>query len=391
MMADEDSDSVFGSSVLSRIKAFESHGDNSNNSSRTSSKFPSESSTRSNSRLNSSGHESTEEDWVNVNVGLGGTLGRPTLAPPLPGRKSSSSLSMSSGSLSHAPASSVSSFHSVSLSSDSIAVVCEKEADTVSLESEPYEDVDSTTSFGSPGAVARLTADWDQSRQNIPPLVPSRSVSSSSASSSTNRRPPPPPPTSSSTLVGSTSERSSTIGSATNSINSNSTHPHNGYPPSYVPYKPKPPPPPAPHKSPLLPLKHPNSFPPSSNTSPNSADRSSRATPIPPLARKRYEAVFDANLANYNLLTLNGLSSNTKPALLSPTSAMAVSGRDRKGWRGLSIDLVTASEGLDIPGSELGSGDVLPGPIVRVIWSKSRLDNGRLGAIWLVFLFLFSI
>ncbi|KAJ3932817.1 MAG: hypothetical protein NXY57DRAFT_864617, partial [Lentinula lateritia] len=122
-----------------------------------------------------------------------------------------------------------------------------------------------------------------------------------------------------------------------------------------------------------------------------------RPTPVPPLARKRYETVFDANLANLNIAASNGpltSTSSSKPTLLSPSAALAIS---RKGWRGLSIDLVTSDDKDDVvpnadkdkdSGHGAGENDQskfnrLPGPVVRIIWEKSRLSRDKLSAIWL--------
>ncbi|KAJ3756899.1 hypothetical protein EV360DRAFT_27601, partial [Lentinula raphanica] len=121
----------------------------------------------------------------------------------------------------------------------------------------------------------------------------------------------------------------------------------------------------------------------------------SRPTPVPTPARKRYEAVFDANLANLNIANASS-ASTSKPALLSPSAALAI---PRKGWRGISIDLVTTDEPEDgtvekertLNGNGYdGKQDVgqtelnrLPGLVVRTIWIKSRLSKDKLGAIWL--------
>ncbi|KAJ3740564.1 hypothetical protein DFH05DRAFT_1359331, partial [Lentinula detonsa] len=122
-----------------------------------------------------------------------------------------------------------------------------------------------------------------------------------------------------------------------------------------------------------------------------------RPTPVPSLARKRYEAVFDANLANLNIAAAANVVStvtSSKPALLSPSDAMAV---PRKGWRGLSIDLVTSDvskdgmvdneklKGTSYSKQRTGESELnrLPGFAVRTIWTKSRLSRNILGAIWL--------
>lgn len=64
--------------------------------------------------------------------------------------------------------------------------------------------------------------------------------------------------------------------------------------------------------------------------------------------------------------------------------------RRAAGWRGLSVDLLTAN---DIPqqldhgnGSAfddiVGPDEKLEGPIIRQIWKRSGLDNSRLAEIW---------
>ncbi|KAJ3997294.1 hypothetical protein F5050DRAFT_1556646, partial [Lentinula boryana] len=130
----------------------------------------------------------------------------------------------------------------------------------------------------------------------------------------------------------------------------------------------------------------------------NSVLALARPTPVPSLARKRYEAVFDANLANLNIAAAANVVStptSSKPALLFPSDASAIS---RKGWRGLSIDLVTSDASKDgmVDNEKLkgtshseqrnaGESELnrLPGFAVRTIWTKSRLSKDILGAIWL--------
>ncbi|KAJ3734011.1 hypothetical protein DFJ43DRAFT_1065662 [Lentinula guzmanii] len=430
------------SSVFSRIKAFEAQSqimDSNSSNSRKPSKLI----------IDSDGDH--EEDWVSVPItaaAMTPTILTATLAPPLPSRKQN-----------HTPASSVSSFHTVSLSSESVASIAidpasdvHKEEDTGSLESEPYENVDSTTSLGSPGTVAKLTVDWNQLNMNQKRISPSslqrpqsaaptssgklkpapppppRSASASfsshvaspgpiSASTSNGRRPPPPPPpssnrTSSSTLA--SSDRSSILSITSNTSSTTSNSSHHGYPP-YQTYKTKLPSPSL--NKPTVPLKTPAlKFPPSTSSSSHSSVASSsstlttgpdpstsvlalaRPTPVPSLARKRYEAVFDANLANLNIAAAANVVStvtSSKPALLSPSDAMAI---PRKGWRGLSIDLVTSDASKDgmvdnekLKGTSYSKQRItgeselnrLPGFAVRTIWTKSRLSKDILGAIWL--------
>ncbi|KAF5387565.1 hypothetical protein D9757_006529 [Collybiopsis confluens] len=419
-------------SVLSRVKAFESQ-----------TRTDSAASTSSGGSLRSwedgwdSGKRSRlitddEEEWVSVST-MAKPSNKTSLAPPLPARKPN-----------HAPASSVGSFHSVSLSTDSIPISNDEargdqhkeelDADTASLDS--YENVDSTTSLGSPGAVVRLTTDWNQKRDIIlstpqrphsatvtgkskqpPPPPPPRSASatfpssSPSISTSNNRRPAPPPPTSNgnrasaSTLA--SSDRSSilsTTSTTNNSSSMTSASAHNGYS-TYPTYKPKPS---LPNKSPV-PIVKPPSLKISSSTSSStsasiinssataSAAALSRPTPVPALPRKRYETVFESNLANLKLaasrstgIPSSSSSSSSRPTLLTPSAALAI---PRKGWRGLSIDLITSDElenGCQSAEKEKDAGKIdtgaigrLPGPMVCVIWNKSQLGKAKLRTIWL--------
>ncbi|KAF9066340.1 hypothetical protein BDP27DRAFT_1365750 [Rhodocollybia butyracea] len=366
-------------SVLSRIKAFESQSrTDSSASSSSGSSWENGWDSEKRSKLIIDDDGEHEEDWVNVPT----TLTPTSLAPPLPSRK-------------HAPASSVSSFHSVSLSSESISIDEHKDFDAASLESESYEDLNSTTSFGSPGAVARLTTDWNQKRslppspprpqsavttsvtklQNPPPVPLPRAASASNA-----RRPAPPPPDTN-RISSSSSDRSSILSLTSNTSSVTSGSIHNGYPP-YQQYKPKPPPPPKPSlKAPTLKISASSSSSPAPSPTSTGTITSAlaRKTPIPSLARKRYEAVFDANLANLNLIASSASNSSSKPALLSPSAATSL---PRKGWRGLSIDLITTDDSNEKSG-DANHFSQLPGPIVRVIWSKSQLSKKRLRAIWL--------
>ncbi|KAJ6624498.1 hypothetical protein B0H10DRAFT_2006197 [Mycena sp. CBHHK59/15] len=86
-----------------------------------------------------------------------------------------------------------------------------------------------------------------------------------------------------------------------------------------------------------------------------------RLPPIPPAPRRRYEALFATLLAAHA----------QRPALLAPAAAR----RTRQGWRGLSIDLIAPPDDAPAP-------DALPGPVVRVLWARSRLPVQVLSAIW---------
>jgi hypothetical protein len=305
----------------------------------------------------------------------------------------------------HAPASSISSFHSVSLSSDTdpstpgsitnfIATYPidqdrdhevsmrsnSSEADSISL-GESYEEV-SISSLASPATERMITRDWEKAMLGrAPPKLPQRPASSpssttpkpsmkppplalhnqastsasyllrppiSSASSSpaalTKRRPPPPPPPSRS------SDRSS-IQSTSTSRSTSSTY-------SKI-------------------------DPPWSLTTLHA--KTKRPTPVPPAARQRYESVFNANVVQQRRAEKQ--KAKVKPALLSPAEARGV--RRAAGWRGLSVDLIMGDQA---PGSHkedeeeidevVGSSDRLEGCFVRSIWVKSKLNREKLNEIW---------
>ncbi|KAG5636823.1 hypothetical protein H0H81_006739 [Sphagnurus paluster] len=297
----------------------------------------------------------------------------------------------------HAPASSISSFHSVSLSSDTdpstpgsgssnyVAFFPidrdsdhKYDPDSVSL-GESYEEV-STPSIASPALERIISLDWEKAmakRNPVPPKLPQRPSStrststrstqpalrsppkrqssspSSSGSSATARRAPPPPPGSRS------SDRSSVLSMATtHSVGSNysyASYGQNGHAPR----------------------------PPS-----NLHLKTKRPTPVPAAARARYQVVFDANIVQQRKAEKR--KEKEKPALLSPTEARGT--RRAAGWRGLSVDLITG--GNELPASPTRDGeeddvstvvedtDELDGRLVKKIWRRSRLDRSRLSEIW---------
>ncbi|EMD38155.1 hypothetical protein CERSUDRAFT_113306 [Gelatoporia subvermispora B] len=101
-----------------------------------------------------------------------------------------------------------------------------------------------------------------------------------------------------------------------------------------------------------------------------------RPAPIPPAARQRYEKLFSVNvLAQRRTAAVQGRAKSPPP------------GRKRQaaGWRGLSVDLITNPP--DIPSTdrideEVGSDDRLEGRTVRRIWEMSKLQAAQLKAIW---------
>ncbi|KAH7909917.1 hypothetical protein BJ138DRAFT_1088641 [Hygrophoropsis aurantiaca] len=336
--------------------------------------------------------------------GVGATLRPPNAAvehtyPP----SASNSNGFGSARLGHAPASSVSSFHSVSLSSDGGTAdhpprpssSKDADADTASL-AESFENI-SVTSAISPSTAPSpsLAFNWDLAIANAkrePPKLPQRpgsrspivapspaprtpSASSSSSGATTNtRRPPPPPPSrpkppSSRASLASTSasisDRSSVLSMATTTSRT------------------------------------------SISTRNSNSVKLTRPTPVPPAARVRYEAVFVGCVLSRRKAEK---ARAERPALLAPP-AVAKKGRQAAGWRGLSVDLITNPEdhplmnvedaaqdggggrgkgkspdsGKDSGGDEcatVGPEEKLGGQVVRLIWSASKLDRGKLRDIW---------
>ena len=196
----------------------------------------------------------------------------------------------------HAPASSISSFHSVSLS-DPV-----RDAETASIDS--YEDVSVTSSLVSPATERLINRDWERAMATKP------QPRTTYATYTPRRAAPPPPPS-----------RASDRASVQSFTTTSSTH--------------------------------------------TAALKTKRPTPVPAAARKRYEAVFVANVIQRRKAEKVKQSTN---------------GRRAAGWRGLSVDLVE-DDTLD---SVVTPSDKLEAPIVKLIWKQSRLDNSRLAEIWCV-------
>ena len=137
-----------------------------------------------------------------------------------------------------------------------------------------------------------------------------------------------------------------------------------------------------------------------SNLNP-SANKFARQPPIPASAKHRYERVFYANIEARKKAKLER-SQKQIPGLLgvpgtgttTPTSIKKA--RKAAGWRGLSVDFITnpdenfPSLPPSQPGSRRGSiesadsagGDRLEGVVVRRIWMCSNLDREKLRSIW---------
>ncbi|KAG2157502.1 hypothetical protein DEU56DRAFT_764962 [Suillus clintonianus] len=315
--------------------------------------------------------------------------------------------------VSHAPASSISSFHSVSLSSDgsdlkpmsprlsmqsSLGTNGDNDGvdgDIVSI-ADSYENVSSTIS-----PTANVPFDWGKAISNgngtprpEPPKLPqrpgtkllspsvSRSVSTTSSTPTTRRpRPPPPPPpppslsrtklpssrTSPASTSASTSDRSSILSNATTtSLTSIST----------------------------------TSISTASISTQNSGQLTQKAslllrpTPVPPAARTRYEALFVVTVVSRRKAEKTARKAKTKSSPLSTSSGKK--SRQAAGWRGLSVDLITNPEDHPVLSSKeadsdndddadhvpVGPEERLGGRIVRLIWSASKLDRGKLRDIW---------
>ncbi|ESK94205.1 increased rdna silencing protein [Moniliophthora roreri MCA 2997] len=373
----------------------------------------------------------------------------------------------------HAPASSISSFHSVSLSDDGKSSTADSQHTGVSestsqtsFDDESFENV-SPTSLTSPTLTAKqLALDWEKhiasnSSNNHyrprPPKLPQRppaksasqypprsgpsssstssnsaaprintALSSSSSSStvilvspasSVRRVPPPPVHGSLSSSTTSTSSfstlspptRSSTLPSPTSPRPSLPHTSHSQPQQPYTPYlrrspsnaslnsqqtiaKPKPPPPPIPKSKAQA----------GDISNLKLSQATTRRTPVPATARRRYELVFDENVrqsrrakqqrhrarkkeGEKDLITLGD---GEKPALLSPEAARKT--RQAAGWRGLSIDLVIGSEDAARKDEDdeveiwkpIASDERLPGCVVKVIWGWSRLGKEKLREIW---------
>lgn len=255
----------------------------------------------------------------------------------------------------HAPASSISSLHSVSLSSDpdtpSTTTTFSNHIATFPVDrlssngseaslDESFENV-SNSAVGSPTTAAIISQDWEKAMERRKPPLPKRPSKPSSPNSS---YPPSPQTKSSSRKIpppvsrSSTSDRSSVLSAGSTSTGSRRPVPN-------------------------LSL--------------------ARPTPIPPAARKRYENLFNANVIQKRK------ADKQKPALLNPDTARKT--RQAAGWRGVSIDLTTSDEPPTVneddwiaDGDELviGPSERLDGYVIRHIWSRSRLDKSKLADIW---------
>ncbi|KAI0720428.1 hypothetical protein C8Q72DRAFT_862060 [Fomitopsis betulina] len=293
----------------------------------------------------------------------------------------------------HAPASSISSFHSVSLSDGGDPVspstpgyFAPSPSDTVSV-AESFEHL--SVSSVAPELPRRPPSEPPKLPQRPPsvsPSIPTRSLGASPRTPSASAKPPPPPRSattkpppppprapSSRTSTGSSasgtstsitfSDRASVLSLSTSPSSSLNSHSHF-----------------APTSSSLATLKpRPGSDPVSSPLpSPVMQSQLTRAPPAPPAARRRYEALFARNLYAQNAVR--------KDVVSPPPGARA---RKAAGWRGLSVDLLTSpgpqerDNGMGREDGEEKDGEErLAGETVRRIWVRSKLERRTLKAIW---------
>ncbi|KAG6376265.1 hypothetical protein JVT61DRAFT_2241 [Boletus reticuloceps] len=312
------------------------------------------------------------------------------------------------GRVGHASASSISSFHSVSLSSDGSNVevhgpkISNKppsftfEADSTTADVDTASIAESFENVSASSATSPSTAipfDWEQGitkaktspkhetpflprpATKVVPVVPpkplARSISASSSSTATSaktRRPPPPPPpyqprtrpsSSRASVVStsaSTSDRSSILSNVTTTSRTSISTRNSAQSGGSV------------KSSPLL-----------------------RPTPVPLAAQSRYESLFDSAVRGRR----KAEKKVQKTKLLSPPPLSAKKGRQAAGWRSLSVDLTTTPEDHPVLSSEKGLEDKeeeesfsvapeekLNGRIVKHVWSASRLDRQKLRNIW---------
>ncbi|KAI6036468.1 hypothetical protein BKA83DRAFT_26065 [Pisolithus microcarpus] len=292
--------------------------------------------------------------------------------------------------LRHAPASSISSFHSVSLSSEGsnleipipgISLHNAGNATDIDCASitDSFEDVSVTSVADSPTAVpsnrttpvevSKITPEEAKVGPSLSSASSARSTSatnSSTLTTSKTRRPPPPPPpyaprfripvsqVSLTAPSGSMSDRSSTRSTASTTSRTSTHSNATGERPVYSPLH--------------------------------------RPTPVPPSARLRYEALFVSAL-----LGQRQVEKQSRRGIL-PCKPMSQKERQSAGWRGLSLDLLTQQEDLavlspdsrepDLPTDSdsncalLSAEEKLNGRIVKYIWKASRLDRRKLWDIW---------
>ncbi|KAH9958328.1 hypothetical protein BC827DRAFT_1269618 [Russula dissimulans] len=308
----------------------------------------------------------------------------------------------------HVQASSISSFHSVSLSSDGDdsaipgalhAFSMERETGTEDGESldESFENVSAPSSFLPPITLPP--------RPQKPPGKPALAVAT--AKRPTTPQPPPqppklpqrpvPPPRDSVSSFGSQGSSPSPILSGVSSPALTRIPSSSSSPPSLLSTRRPAPPPPIPPAAAAFPSPPPRSRTSVQSTATTGSDRSSLFSQSTATSRtstsSRASAMASApapapagakqalaSRARYDVLFLANVRAHTpKPSPPTPGK------RQNAGWRGLSIDIDSGAGNAPVsalPVSESGSDAKLDGRVVREIWLKSRLESERLWDIW---------
>ncbi|KAF9013921.1 hypothetical protein BDQ17DRAFT_1536440 [Cyathus striatus] len=265
----------------------------------------------------------------------------------------------------HAPASSISSFHSHPGSvSNFIATFPMDHAsnnpsdpDSNSLTGS-YEDV-SASSIASPTTEHNITMDWEKAmarRSQVPPQLPKRPSSTvpASASRPTVKSPPPRPQRISTTTPNSPSLRQSP------SLTS--------LPTAYVPRRVPPPPPSRSSASDRSSIQSTTTF-----AAPNpTLFKTKRPTPVPSAARKRYQAVFNATVIQRRRAQKQLDKDKKKKA---GNSSLLLSPKPEEGVQQAGGSLYEVDQAV-------GPDERLEGKIVKLIWRRSRLEKAKLKDIW---------
>ncbi|CAK5277297.1 unnamed protein product [Mycena citricolor] len=277
----------------------------------------------------------------------------PAAAPPLPRRgdsltvehtyppKLGGTLTLDISSTNrHTHGSSISSFYSVSLSDKSPSPVTTvfPQHETGSSNSESFEELSASAAIASPATAKMIAQDWERAMERRqPPKLPMRPPPVTTSPPSA-RRAPPPPPSDRASLRSVASASSSTSFSSTTSFSSSMSTPG-----------------------------------PSSSSK---FDALSRPPPVPPAPRRRYDGLFTSLVATHS-----------KPALLTPAQPTR-----RRGWRGLSVDLIRDPNDPSSPSSPMSpmspleddsvSPERLPAAVIKVLWTRSKLPRPVLSAIW---------
>lgn len=318
---------------------------------------------------------------------------------------------LNNGNSKHTQASSISSFHSVSLSSDTGSTdvstpgsisnfIATYPVDSTDSLSESFEDVSATSL--SPATERKIHSEFENARAKAANRSSTQTVTLPSAMFSPQAPTPPKlpqrpsPPTSSRNSIKSPpplpsrtlSQRTATSGGGSGSSTPRSTPASpistpqlsSMIPTSYAVRR-APPPPPSrasyasdrssihsafstsssghSHNSRVLAFNHPDS---SLNALASAAARTKRPTPVPLAARRRYEKVFKVNVVQRRKVLEEQKARKKREqenGFLRPES-VASPGRGRRaaGWRGLSVDLITGDP--DSVAEQLNSGGSSP-------------------------------